>query len=154
MEVSTGNLVIPYTINAVDWVQDYIPKLGLTLGNRIIVEIPSDGKIFQEAMTHLSKAENAYRNWDPKGVFSNCREIGKLLDAQVRQKLGKDNVSYKEIWGRAFGLFEHWASLDLHNEEIKQKYGDVEVNAGKSDAEYLLLNTKILIKYVQELLTN
>jgi hypothetical protein len=136
-----------HRIRAADWLADYTPKLGL--GKYITLEIPSDGEMFQECMSHLSKAEEAFMRWDAKGVFSNCREIGSLLDKRLEQSLGAESFAYKERWGRGFN---HWASLDLHNEEIKNKYPTQDVSAKKSDAEVLLLTTKIMMKFAQELL--
>jgi hypothetical protein len=136
-----------YRIPSTDWINDYVPTLGL--GRRLVVEIPSEGEVFDKTMTHLSKAEEAFRRWDTKGVFSNCREIGTLLDNHIKGKYPPDSFIVKEEWGRAYSRFNHWASLDLHNEELRKSYGK-EVSTGRPDAECLLLSSKILIKYAQE----
>jgi len=136
-------------IPATDWIHDYAPKLGL--GEYIILEIPHDGKI-KEAWNLVEKAEECFRRWDIKGVYSNCREVGYLLDRLLKDKLGKDSFDYKERWGRAYGKFEHMASLALHEQDLKNRYKDVKIE--KADAEYLLFHTKLLIKYAEELLNN
>jgi hypothetical protein len=108
LEVNITNIVIPYSINATDWITDYVPKFGL--GHKIMVEIPSNGHVFQEAMEHLTRAESSFNRWDAKGVYSNCREIGKLLDTRVKEKLGADSFTYTKILGAEHSRF---FSLDI-----------------------------------------
>ncbi len=140
---------IPHRIPATDWISDYAPKFGL--GHHIVVEMPSkDGPLYRETSAYLTKAEEAFGRWDTKGVFSNCREIGTLLDRAVKDKYGKDSFAYGEKWGRAFARFSDWASFDLHLEDLKKKYKPDDVRTDRPDSESLLLSTKILIKYAQE----
>lgn len=140
---------VVYRIPAQDWISDFAPKLGM--GHHIVVEMPTkEGSLFQDTSTYLTKAEEAFRRWDTKGVFSNCREIGTLLDKAVKDKYGKDSFAYAEKWGRAYERFSHWASFDLHLEDFKKSYKEGEVRTDRSDSETLLLTTKILIKYAQE----
>ncbi|RJS83178.1 hypothetical protein CW713_04225, partial [Methanophagales archaeon] len=74
-------------------------------------------------------------------------------DKIVKEKFGKDSFNYRERWGRAYSRFEHLASLDLHLEHLKQEqYMTGDVKIGKDDAEHILIVTKLLIKYVEELL--
>jgi len=140
---------VPYRIPATDWISDYAPKFGL--GHHVIVEMPAkDGPLFRETSTYLTKAEEAFGRWDTKGVFSNCREIGTLLDKAVKDKYGKDSFAYGEKWGRAYARFSDWASFDLYLEDLKKKYKPDDVRTDRPDSESLLLSTKILIKYAQE----
>lgn len=135
------------------WIHDYAPKLEL--GEYFIVEIPKGRKIVEDAWNYIGKAEECFRNWATKGVYAHCREIGNLLDRTIKEKFGKDSFIYGERWGRTYGRFEHFASLDLHLEGLKsgQKYSPEEVNIDKkADAEHILIVTKALIKYVEELL--
>lgn len=138
-------------ISSSDWIYDYAPKLGL--GEYFVVEIPKGRMVIQAAWSYIEKAEECFRRWDTKGVYAYCREAGTLLDKEIKNKFG-DSFIYNERWGRAFAKFEHLASLDLHIENIKksQKYKEEEIKVGRSDAEHLLIITKALIKYTEELL--
>ena len=138
-------------IPSIDWIYDYAPKLGL--GEYFIVEIPKGKEIIKETWSYVEKAEECFRRWDTKGVYANCREVGYLLDRIVKEKFGKDSFNYRERWGRAYGRFEHLASLDLHLENLKQtqRYVPEDVKIGKNDAEHILTVTKLLIKYAEEL---
>jgi len=137
-------------IPSTDWIHDYAPKLGL--GEYFIVEIPKGKRVIGEAWSYVEKAEECFRRWNTKGVYANCREVGYLLDRIIKEKFGKDSFNYKERWGRAYARFEHLASLDLHLEQLKQKYMTEDVKIDKDDAEHILIVTKLLIKYAEELL--
>jgi len=139
-------------IPSTDWIHDYAPKLEL--GEYFVVEIPKGKGVIQEAWSYVEKAEECFRRWDTKGVYANCREVGYLLDRIIKEKFRKDSFNYRERWGRAYGRFEHLASLDLHLEQLKQKqqYMTEDVKIGKDDAEHILTITKLLIKYAEELL--
>ena len=139
-------------IPSTDWIHDYAPKLGL--GEYFIVEIPKGKKIIENAWGYIEKAEECFRRWDTKGVFANCREAGSLLDRLVREKFGKDSFSYKEAWGRTYQRFGHLASLDLHLEDIRksQRYHIEDVTIGKEDTEHVLIITRALVKYAEEML--
>lgn len=102
----------------------------------------------------MEKAEECFRRWDIKGIYANCREAGHLLNGIVKEKFGKDNFNYKERWGRTYSRFEHLLSLGLHLEQLKQgqQYPAECVKISKSDAEHVLMVTKLLIKYAEELL--
>ncbi|MCK4528538.1 hypothetical protein KAW18_14295 [candidate division WOR-3 bacterium] len=140
------------TISSSDWIHDYAPKLEL--GEYFIVEIPKGKKIIEEAWQYIEKAEECFRRWDTKGAYANCREAGSLLDRTLKTKMGKDSFIYKERWGRTYGRFNNFASLDLHLEDIKESPGyspdDVKIN--KTDAEHTLIVTKMLVKYAEELI--
>ena len=136
-------------IPSTDWIHDYAPKLEI--GEYFVVEIPKGEKVIEEAWDYVEKAEECFRTWDTKGVFANCREVGKLLDKIVSNKF-KNSPAIKK-WKRAIGKFEYSASLDLHVEEISKKEkpeGDIKI--GKAEAEHILIITKALIKYAEELL--
>lgn len=141
-----------HKISASDWINDFAPKLKL--GKFVTVEIPAEGELFDKAAVHLAKADEAFLRWDTKGVFSSCREVGSLLDGLVKREYGKDSFTYKERWGRAYTKhFENWASLDLHNEDLKGRYPSPEqVKLERPDSECLLMSTKLLVKFAQELL--
>ena len=145
------------TISSSDWIHDYAPKLEL--GEYFVVEIPKGKKIIEDAWNYMEKAEECFRRWDTKGVYANCREVGSLLDRTIKDKFGKDSFAYDERWGRTYKRFKNlsfsnFASLDLHLEDIKksQKYSSEDVKIGKADAEHMLIVTKALIKYAEELL--
>jgi hypothetical protein len=143
---------VTVTISESDWIYDFAPKLGL--GEYFIVEIPKGGDVIREAWSYVEKAEEAFRRWDSKSVYANCREAGKLLDRVIKERSGGESFVYKERWGRAYANFEKLASLDLHIEDIKrsQSYKTEEIEISKADCEYLLVLTKSLIKFAEELL--
>jgi len=148
LEVREQLLKKDVTISSVDWIYDYVPKFGM--GEYFIIEIPKGEKIIKEAWDYVEKAEECFRTWDTKGVFANCREVGKLLDKIVSNKF-KNSPAIKK-WKRAIEKFNYSASLDLHLEDIKEEKpkGDVEIKRG--EAEHILIITKALIKYAEELL--
>jgi hypothetical protein len=103
-------------------------------------------------MRILSKAEEAFKRWDTKSVFAHCREIGTILDDEVKISCGSTGSTYKEKWGRFYANFNHWASLDLHVEQIKKKYENENLIVEEIDTESLLIQTKNMIRYAQELI--
>lgn len=124
--------------------KNILPSLGYL--ECLLVEIPKNNKILLKAWDYLEKAENAFMRWDTQGVFTNCREVGRILDNEIKNKFGESDSAYTERWGRFYKKgFNHWASLDLHREDIK-------VEVKKADAAHLMLVTKSLIKFVEELL--
>lgn len=131
-----------------DWINNYLPKFKMS--NYFIVEIPSDKKEIVKAWEYVGKAEKCFRTWDTKGIYANCRDAGKLLDEIVQDKF-KNNVIIKK-WKRAIRNSEYLSSLDLHTEEIKKERPEGEVQIKKSDAEHILIITKALIKYAEEIL--
>ena len=160
-------------ISSSDWIHDYAPVLGL--GEYFIVEIPTGEKIIEKAWKDVEDAEKSFRDWNSKGVYANCREVGKVLDKIIKEKFGKDSFTYNERWGRAYlRFFNYLASLDLHLEEMRGRewkdliknlpagfphpkryadYSNDEIKRfGKADAEHLIVVTKALIKYAEELL--
>jgi hypothetical protein len=127
------------------WIHDFIPYLGFT--KRILIEIPE--KVLEHVSDLLAKAEEAFRRWDTKGVYANCREVGHRLNRIVNESKLSESVK-KEKWGRVYQRFEHMASLDLHLEELRAKYPDIEIK--REDAEQVLDEVKLLIRYAGELL--
>ncbi|HHT9144928.1 MAG: hypothetical protein Q7J76_11160 [Candidatus Brocadiaceae bacterium] len=135
-------------IAASDWINNYLPKFDMS--NYFVVEIPRDKKEIVKAWEYVGKAEKCFRTWDTKGIYANCREAGTFLDEVVQKKL-KDNIIIKK-WKRAIKNFNHFSSLGLHTEEIKKESPEGEVQIKKSDAEHILIVTKALVKYAEELL--
>jgi len=131
-----------------DWIHDFAPKLEL--GEYFIVEIPKGKKSIEEAWDYIDKAEESFRNWDTKGAYAHCREAGTLLNETIKGKF-KNNPTIKK-WNKTIGRFESLASLDLHTEDIKKENPEGEIKVGKSDTEHILIVTKALIKYAEELL--
>ena len=135
-------------INAVDWIHDYAPKLEL--GEYFIVEIAKGKMTIKKAWEYVEKAEECYRQWDTKGAYANCREVGKLLSEVIKKRFRKSPIIKK--WKRAIEKFEKLTSLDLHEEDIKEEVPKGEISIGKADTEHTLIVTKALIKYAEELL--
>lgn len=135
-------------IRSSDWIHDYAPKLEL--GEYFVIEIPKGTETIKKAWDYIEKAEECFRIWDTKGAFANCREAGSLLNDIIKDKY-RNNPTIKK-WHKAIAKFESLASLDLHTEEIKRQKPEGEVKVGKSDTEHILIVTKALIKYAEELL--
>ena len=135
-------------IPSTDWIHDYAPKLEL--GEYFIVEIPKGKGVIEEAWSYVEKAEECFRTWDTKGVFANCREVGGLLDKTISNRF-KNSPTIKK-WKRAVEKFNYSASLDLHVEDIKEEKPEGDIKIGKAEAEHIIIRTKALIKYAEELL--
>jgi len=135
-------------IPSVDWIHDFAPKLGL--GEYFIVEIPKGKNLIKEAWDYIEKAEECYGNWNTKGAYANCREVGHLLERIIKDKFRDDPVIKK--WKRAIDKFEPLTSMDLHEEDIKNQKPMGKITVGRPETEYILIVTKALIKYTEELL--
>lgn len=87
-------------------------------------------------------------------MYGNCREPGVLLDRSIKDKFGPSGFSYLIRWKRAYDGFADLASWSLHLEDLKRspKYSPASVQTNKSDAEHVLLRTKELLKYAEEIL--
>ncbi len=136
------------TIPSSDWINDYAPKLGL--GEYFVVAIPKGEKTIKKAWEYVEKAEEGFRKWVTKEVYANCREAGSLLDKTMKANFATNPVIKK--WKKAIENFKSEASLNLHTEEIKEQKPAGEVEVRKADCEHLLIVTKALIKYAEELL--
>ena len=134
-------------IPSLDWIHDFVPKLGL--GEYFIVEIPKGKEVITEAWDYVEKAEECYRQWDTKGAYANCREVGKLLSRTIKQEFRNDPIIKK--WKRAIEKFDKLTSLDLHEEDIKEEEPKGEILVGRPEVEHILIVTKALIKYAGEL---
>ena len=130
------------------WVKNILPALNYS--EYFLIEIPKGDKLINEAWAYVVKADGCYERWDTKGVFANCREMGSLLDRIVKEKLSNDPNIIK--WERSFSKFDHFVSLFLHVEDVKgnKPNGDIIVN--KNDSEHILINSKVLLKYAENLL--
>lgn len=130
------------------WVKNILPALNF--GEYFIIEIPKGNKLVKEAWAYIEKADNCYKNWDTKGAYANCREVGVLLDRIIKEKLSGNPIMKK--WKRTIGKFNYMSSLNLHIEEItnEEPKGIVEIN--KNDTEHIIIVTKALLKYAEELL--
>ena len=148
LEVREQLLKKDIRIPSTDWIHDYAPKLEI--GEYFVVEIPKGEKVIEEAWSYVEKAEECFRTWNTKGVFANCREVGKLLDKIISNKF-KNSPTIKK-WKRAIRKFEYSASLDLHLEDIKEEKPEGNIKIGKAEVEHILIITKALIKYAEELL--
>jgi len=116
------------------------------------LKFPKESRL---SWSYIQKAEESLRRWDTKGVFANCRETGYPLNRLIENKFGKESFCQKELWARTYGRFENLASTDLHLEEIKKssRYAEEDVKVGReeAEAEHVLILTKALVKYAEEL---
>jgi len=152
LSLSDISLKTAVRIPSNDWLHDYAPRLSL--GEYFIVEIPKGRELIEQAWKYVNTAEECLRRWDTKGAFANCREVGYLFDRLIRDKFGSKSFACKELWGRTYQRFERLASLDLHVEDLKKskKYAAEEVKIGREETEHIILLTKALTKYAEELL--
>ena len=134
------------------WVDKILPAVGSS--NYFLVEIPARSKYVGSAWSLIEKAEHAFVRWDTKAVFAHCREAGVALTALIERHHSGDDFLRAERWGRAIKEFNHYASLDLHLEDKRasRDYASDRVLVEKMDAECLLLITKVLAKYAEELI--
>lgn len=100
------------------WVKRILPALGI--GEYFLIEIPKGKKTVQAAWDYLDKSESAFRNWNSKEVYANCRELGSLLDKSMKDKFGAGHFSYAIRWKRAYDGFNNLASWNLHLEDLKK----------------------------------
>jgi len=155
LELMWVKLTYIHVIKSNDWALKYAPELGL--GKYHLLEIPIEPiPALQRAWEYLEKAERAFRDWDDKSVFANCREIGTLLNNLIDDlvKQSKLDKFQKEKWNRAYAGFSHQASLDLHIEDLRQsqEYRSLELKVDRRDCEQLIMRAKLLIKYASELI--
>ncbi len=135
-------------IHSPDWIYDYAPKLEL--GEYFIIEIPKGKMTIKKAWGYVEKAEDCYRQLDTKGAYAHCREVGQLLNKLVNKKFRKLPPIKK--WKRAIEKFDKLTSTDLHEENIKDEVPKGEISVGRAETEHILIVTKALIKYAEELL--
>jgi hypothetical protein len=130
------------------WVGKVLPGLGTN--KYFLVEVPVQNQHFAPAWALIEQAEQAFGRWDTKAVFAHCREAGVALSNFIEKHHNGDSFLKDERWQRAFN---HFASLNLHLEEKKSdgKHSPDLVNMDKMDAECLLIVTKALAKYAEEL---
>lgn len=147
---SDFNIEIPQS----HWLKNVLPNLEV--GEFFVIELPKGDIKLKKAWEYIETAEHAYRNWDSKGVFANCRELGEFLNDKIKNKFGESSFTYSERWQRRFKNYSYFASLDLHLEEKKSKpntYAPDEVKTYKTDAENMILSAKVITKYAQALLS-
>ena len=83
-------------------------------------------------------------------MYLLAREIGTALERRVNELFGADSP-HKEKWKKAYANFTTLTSLALHEEDIKNSKLTSQLELRRYDAEAILISTKNLIKYVQEL---
>jgi hypothetical protein len=134
------------------WVNRVLPALGSN--TYFIVEVPARNERTATAWALVERAETAFGRWDTKAVFAHCREAAIALSTLVEKHRPEDSFLKRERWGRAIKEFNHFASLDLHLEEKKASgdYSIDNVRIEKMDAECLLIFTKALAKYAEEMI--
>jgi len=145
--VNSQNVRKDCSINLIDWTQEYLPKLGL--GEYFIIELPKGKKVFREAWKYIEKAEECGRQMNTKGAYANCREVGNLLQKSIKSKFLKNPIIKK--WKRAIQKFEYLTSLDLHEVDIEAEEPKGKISIGRPEVEHILIVTKALVKYAEEL---
>ena len=136
------------------WVEKILSKIGFL--EYFLIEIPKGRKTIAKVWDLLEAAEVSFGQLDFIALFVKCREIGTLLDSKLKEELGSKSFSYKIRWGRSYDKFNYYSSYALHLEDFKkgdQSYSVEEIKVNKIDAEQLMLRTKSLIKYAEELMS-
>ena len=77
--------------------------------------------------------------------------INRLGELKIMKEKLKNNPRIKK-WKRSIERFNHLISLDLHTEDIKNEKPEGDINVNKNDTEHILIVTKALLKYAEELL--
>ena len=149
------------TIPSSKWCYNYAPKLGI--GNFLVLEIPfgqrTDEKEINKALKLISNAEKSYLNWDVAGVFTNCRTAIELLRNKIKRKFPNsdkymklhrlvDDIKFNNKMQRT-GLYS-FLSLAGHTDDD----GVLNPEVNQCDAEVALYFTKILVKYMADMLMN
>lgn len=142
------NVSIDINIPQSHWINKILPQLEF--GEYFLVEIPKGKEKISEVWEYIEKTESCFKSWDTKGTFANCREIGDFLDKELKKRIGKQPIIKK--WKRAIERFKYLASLGLHIEDIQKEEPEGTIKIGKSDSEFLLIQSKALVKYAEELL--
>lgn len=140
------NVTIPQS----HWVKNVLPAWELF--DYFLVEVPRGAATIVAAWKYVASAEAAFSQWDMKSLAANCREVERVLDAALKESLGAKHLDYSVKWTRARRHFEHLMSWPLHAEDIGRRHEGVLLEATKADGEFLLLATKALVKYAEELL--
>jgi hypothetical protein len=130
------------------WIKNILPSLSF--GEYFLIEIPRGDELIEKAWAYIENADVCYGQWDTKGAFANCREMGNLLDKIVKEKLSSNPNIVK--WDRSYSKFNHFVSLFLHVEDVKGNKPDGDIVVNKNDTEHILINSKALLKYAEYLL--
>ena len=148
-DLQKANSQIRIQVPRSHWVDNVMPRLG---GNAyFIVEIPRSSEHTAAAWPLIEQAESSLGRWDTKGVFAHCREAATALTNLLQKHYSNGSFVSDQRWNRAVKEFGHFASPDLHLEEHKAKYlGEVKIE--RADAECLLIFTKALAKFADELI--
>lgn len=131
------------------WVDNVLP--GLQANAYFIVEIPKSTEHTAPAWSLIEQAEGSLGRWDTKGVFAHCREAATALTSLIQKHYSNGSFVSDQRWSRAAKEFNHFASLDLHLEEHRANYSG-EAKIERADAECLLIFTKALAKFADELI--
>jgi len=131
------------------WVDNVLP--GLAANAYFLIEIPKSAEYTARAWSLIEQAEGLLGRWDTKGVFAHCREAATALTNLLQNHFPNGSFVSEQRWARAVKEFSHFASLDLHLEEYRSKYS-TEAKIERADAECLLIFTKALAKFADELI--
>ncbi len=152
-EVESRNVQVEFSVPQSQWIDKVNNRLGFL--EYFLIEFPKGEKTIPEIWKKLAEAETHLHQFDVSSLFVKCREIGSALDNYLKESLGNKSFAFKERWRRSYNNFSHYCSLPLHIEDIKgksHKYSIEEMKVLKHDCEHVLLLTKSLMKYAEELL--
>jgi len=141
-----GELEVSFKIPQSVWVNDVLGRIGHRKFHLLEIDLSRHCQI-HEALEYIGNMEKALNSHEYEKVAVLTRE---LIDFLSEGYLEKNGISKSERWKRASSKVKHFASLFVHKEKIGREVDEV-ISIQRSDAEYLLTQSKVIIRYAQEI---
>lgn len=145
---SEAELELEFRIAQSDWIEKVLSKMGHRKFH--LLELDLSHCEIQKALEYLAHAEQGLDEDNLETMATKCREIVSHLSKSYLE-LAQDD-SRKKKWTPVSKCVKDFASKALHQEDIasSNNVADSPVFT-RADAEYLLILTKALIRYAQQL---
>lgn len=145
---SEAELELEYHIAQSDWIEKVLSKMGHRKFH--LLELDLTHCEIQKALEYLVDAEQGLDEGNLEMMAIKCREIVSHLSKSYLRLASDD--SRKDKWIPVSKCVSDFASKALHREDINSsRANDDHLVFSRSDAEYLLILTKALIRYAQQL---
>lgn len=141
-----GELSLSFHIPQSTWVNNVLGKVGHRKFHLIELEHSHECQI-QAALSYINKIDDAYGMHNYDNVALLARE---MLDNLCNHYSDNERISNDERWKRVIGKLKNFCSLFMHKEEIG-KTSDNSIEMQRYDAEYIILEMKIIIRYAQQI---
>lgn len=150
------NFQIKFRIPKSDWVENYLPSLGIKTVS--LIEIPQlmDAE-FAEAIGHVDDAWKQYSMGEYHRVLTDCRKALESLSAKIKSKGFEKEVSdegeKKKVpdWGKFLDSDEFGDIVGTINKKIFG-FASLGSHAGKSinkeDADFALMTTHAMVNFI------